>query len=121
MLQGRVSVGLRLYPFADAQHAQPLAKQLRVFGTATGLRASDIDTAITQPKKVAYLEQTVRAMEQGQLAAARVLRPTTSDEEFTYDACTATRQLRAAYAGDVVELLSQADDLPPSTSTTTTS
>jgi len=45
----------------------PLAKQLRVFGTATGLRASDIDTAITQPKKVAYLEQTVRAMEQGQL------------------------------------------------------
>ena len=28
---------------------------------ATGLRPADLDTAITQPKKVAYLEQTVRA------------------------------------------------------------
>ena len=28
---------------------------------------ADLDAAITQPKKVAYLEQTVRAMEQGNL------------------------------------------------------
>ena len=34
---------------------------------ATGLRTEDINTAIMQPKKVAYLEQTVRAMEQGNL------------------------------------------------------
>ena len=34
---------------------------------ATGLRPADLDTAITQPKKVAYLEQTVRAIEQGNL------------------------------------------------------
>lgn len=37
------------------------------FAVATGLRAEDIDTAITQPKKVAYLEQTVRSIEQGNL------------------------------------------------------
>jgi len=37
------------------------------FGAATGLRTADVNTAITQPKKVAYLEQTVRAMEQGTL------------------------------------------------------
>ena len=36
-------------------------------GAATGLRVADVNTAITQPKKVAYLEQTVRAMEQGNL------------------------------------------------------
>ena len=36
-------------------------------GKATGLRTEDFETAITQPKKVAYLEQTVRAMEQGSL------------------------------------------------------
>ena len=30
-------------------------------------RHDDLDTAITQPKKVAYLEQTVRAIEQGNL------------------------------------------------------
>ena len=37
------------------------------FGAATGLRTKDIDTAISQPKKVAYLEQTLRSMEQGSL------------------------------------------------------
>jgi len=36
-------------------------------GAATGLRTEDINAAIMQPKKVAYLEQTVRAMEQGTL------------------------------------------------------
>lgn len=30
-------------------------------------RSQDIDSALTQPKKVAYLEETIRAMEQGQL------------------------------------------------------
>jgi len=37
------------------------------FGAATGLNVQDIDAAVSQPKKVAYLEQTVRAMEQGNL------------------------------------------------------
>lgn len=37
------------------------------FGAATGLRSQDIDVAISQPKKVAYVEETIRAMEQGTL------------------------------------------------------
>jgi predicted unusual protein kinase regulating ubiquinone biosynthesis (AarF/ABC1/UbiB family) len=37
------------------------------FGSATGLNIKDVSTAISQPRKVAYLEQTVRAMEQGTL------------------------------------------------------
>jgi len=34
---------------------------------ATGLNAEDIDAAVSQPRKVAYLEQTLRSMEQGSL------------------------------------------------------
>jgi len=37
------------------------------FRVATGLNQKDIETAIMQPKKVAYLEQTLRSMEQGSL------------------------------------------------------
>ena len=44
-----------------------LGKFLDRAGKATGLRTEDINTAIEQPKKVLYLEQTVRAMEQGNL------------------------------------------------------
>ena len=44
-----------------------LGKFLDRAGAATGLRTADLETAISQPKKVAYLEQTVRAMEQGDL------------------------------------------------------
>eukprot|EP00316_Scyphosphaera_apsteinii_P011360 CAMPEP_0119313344 /NCGR_PEP_ID=MMETSP1333-20130426/28746_1 /TAXON_ID=418940 /ORGANISM="Scyphosphaera apsteinii, Strain RCC1455" /LENGTH=706 /DNA_ID=CAMNT_0007318155 /DNA_START=140 /DNA_END=2260 /DNA_ORIENTATION=+ len=36
-------------------------------GAATGLRQTDIEVALTQPKKVAYLEETLRAIEQGSL------------------------------------------------------
>jgi len=36
-------------------------------GKATGLNNEDVETAFSQPRKVAYLEQTVRAMEQGTL------------------------------------------------------
>jgi len=36
-------------------------------GKATGLNVDDVNTALNQPRKVAYLEQTVRAMEQGTL------------------------------------------------------
>jgi predicted unusual protein kinase regulating ubiquinone biosynthesis (AarF/ABC1/UbiB family) len=42
-------------------------KKLTIFGKATGLNAVDIETAITQPRKVAYIEETVRAMANGNL------------------------------------------------------
>ena len=37
------------------------------FKKATGLNSWSIDTALTQPKKVAYIEETIRAMESGNL------------------------------------------------------
>merc|ERR1712032_273658 len=36
-------------------------------GTATGLNKGDVNVAITQPRKVEYLEKTVRSIEQGNL------------------------------------------------------
>ena len=35
--------------------------------SATGLNKGDISTAISSPRKIAYLEETVRSMEQGSL------------------------------------------------------
>lgn len=42
-------------------------KFVKQFSSVTGLNPQDLNTAVTQPKKVAYLEETVRAMEQGNL------------------------------------------------------
>lgn len=52
---------------ANGEPSTDLGKFLERAGAATGLRTVDVNAAITQPKKVAYLEQTVRAMEQGSL------------------------------------------------------
>jgi len=51
----------------EADAGSDLQKFADRFSKATGLNSMDIDTAITQPRKVAYLEQTMRAMEQGSL------------------------------------------------------
>ncbi|KAH8063893.1 hypothetical protein JL720_13052 [Aureococcus anophagefferens] len=45
-------------------------KSLSIFSKATGLNAEDVNTALTSPKKIAYLEDTVRAIETGQLKIA---------------------------------------------------
>jgi predicted unusual protein kinase regulating ubiquinone biosynthesis (AarF/ABC1/UbiB family) len=42
-------------------------KQFSIFGKATGLNTKDIETAVMQPRKIAYIEETVRAMETGSL------------------------------------------------------
>jgi predicted unusual protein kinase regulating ubiquinone biosynthesis (AarF/ABC1/UbiB family) len=42
-------------------------KNFQIFGKATGLNVDDIETAIMQPKKVAYIEETMRSMEDGTL------------------------------------------------------
>lgn len=42
-------------------------KFLATSGKITGLNTKDINTAVTSPKKIAYLEETVRAMETGDL------------------------------------------------------
>ena len=40
---------------------------MSIFSKATGLNPDDIETAITSPKKIKYLEDTLRAMENGTL------------------------------------------------------
>ena len=42
-------------------------KNFSIFKKATGLNLPDINTAIMQPKKVEYIEQTLRQMENGSL------------------------------------------------------
>jgi predicted unusual protein kinase regulating ubiquinone biosynthesis (AarF/ABC1/UbiB family) len=42
-------------------------KNLSIFKKATGLNKEDINSAITSPKKISYIEETVRAMESGNL------------------------------------------------------
>ena len=51
---------------ADA-YSSDVQKWADRLGKATGLNQADVETAIMQPRKVAYLEETVRAMEQGNL------------------------------------------------------
>ena len=55
--------------FTEAQKGYSSAseKNLSVFSKATGLNADDINTAITSPKKIAYIEETLRSMEDGTL------------------------------------------------------
>jgi hypothetical protein len=45
----------------------PAQKNLNIFSKATGLNQRDIETAITSPKKIAYIEETIRAIESGNL------------------------------------------------------
>jgi predicted unusual protein kinase regulating ubiquinone biosynthesis (AarF/ABC1/UbiB family) len=55
--------------FIDAQkgYKSESEKKLAIFSKATGLNKDDIETAIMQPRKVAYIEDTIRAMEAGSL------------------------------------------------------
>jgi len=75
-----IGKGLIKDDFDLNKYAQPFVEELTGAGEgselqkwtgrlskATGLNLEDVDTALTQPRKVAYLEQTVRAMEQGNL------------------------------------------------------
>ena len=48
-------------------YRSPAQKNLDVFQKATGLNLPDINTAVMQPKKVEYIEQTLRQMENGSL------------------------------------------------------
>ena len=54
--------------FSDGQKYESIAdKRLAIFQKATGLNKDDINTAVMQPRKVQYLEETIRAMETGDL------------------------------------------------------
>jgi predicted unusual protein kinase regulating ubiquinone biosynthesis (AarF/ABC1/UbiB family) len=55
--------------FTDAQknYSSEADKKFRIFSKATGLNTGDINTAITSPRKIAYIEEVLRSMENGQL------------------------------------------------------
>lgn len=55
--------------FTDAQrgYASKFEKNVNIFSKATGLNLKDVNTAITTPRKIEYVEQTLRAMEEGNL------------------------------------------------------
>lgn len=55
--------------FTDSQkkYSSAAEKKLAMFSMATGLNKEDIETAVTSPKKIAYIEETLRSMEVGGL------------------------------------------------------
>ncbi|CAJ1963426.1 unnamed protein product [Cylindrotheca closterium] len=55
--------------FTDAQknYSSEADKNLSIFRKATGLNKEDIETAVTSPRKIAYIEETLRSMEAGGL------------------------------------------------------
>jgi predicted unusual protein kinase regulating ubiquinone biosynthesis (AarF/ABC1/UbiB family) len=55
--------------FAESQKGYKSAseKTLAIFKKATGLNTDDIETAVTQPRKVAYIEETLRSIADGSL------------------------------------------------------
>jgi len=54
--------------FTDSQnYSSPAQKNFNIFQKATGLNAQDIETAVSSPRKIAYVEETLRAMESGNL------------------------------------------------------
>mmetsp|Transcript_34146 Transcript_34146/g.82171 ORF Transcript_34146/g.82171 Transcript_34146/m.82171 type:complete len:821 (-) Transcript_34146:133-2595(-) len=54
--------------FIDSQkYSSPTQKQLSIFQKATGLNSEDVEKAVTSPRKIAYIEETLRSMEEGSL------------------------------------------------------
>jgi len=55
--------------FIDAQkgYSSETEKNFSIFRKATGLNKEDVSTALSQPRKVQYIEQTLRSMESGEL------------------------------------------------------
>ena len=42
-------------------------KRFKIFSKATGLNKEDVETAVMQPRKVQYIEETIRDMASGEL------------------------------------------------------
>jgi len=54
--------------FTDSQqYSSEGEKAFSIFKKATGLNRRDLSTAVMQPRKIAYIEETLRAMENGNL------------------------------------------------------
>lgn len=55
--------------FTESQkgYSSEADKQWRIFGKATGLNKADLSIAVTQPRKIKYMEETIRDMASGDL------------------------------------------------------
>lgn len=54
--------------FTDSQnYSSEAEKKFSIFSKATGLNAKDVETAVTSPRKIAYIEETLRSMQEGSL------------------------------------------------------
>jgi hypothetical protein len=54
--------------FTDSQrYSNEAEKQFSIFSRATGLNPKDVETAVTSPRKIAYIEETLRSMQEGSL------------------------------------------------------
>ncbi|KAL7530209.1 hypothetical protein ACHAXR_003363 [Thalassiosira sp. AJA248-18] len=71
-LSDKFDVGKLAQPFIEKftevqKNETPAEKSLNIFAKATGLNQDDIFTAVTTPKKIAYIEDTLRNIERGDL------------------------------------------------------
>jgi predicted unusual protein kinase regulating ubiquinone biosynthesis (AarF/ABC1/UbiB family) len=71
-LDTKYDIGRLAQPFIEKftevqKDETPAEKNFNIFSKATGLNADDINTAVTSPRKIAYIEDTLRDMESGSL------------------------------------------------------
>jgi len=71
-LSDTFDVGKLAQPFIEKftevqKNETPAEKGLNIFAKATGLNQRDVLTAVTSPKKIAYIEETLREIERGDL------------------------------------------------------
>eukprot|EP00239_Pterosperma_sp_CCMP1384_P003265 CAMPEP_0197857120 /NCGR_PEP_ID=MMETSP1438-20131217/29897_1 /TAXON_ID=1461541 /ORGANISM="Pterosperma sp., Strain CCMP1384" /LENGTH=803 /DNA_ID=CAMNT_0043472829 /DNA_START=154 /DNA_END=2565 /DNA_ORIENTATION=+ len=71
-LDEEFNIGKLAQPFIEVfasttQYSSEAQKYVSRFGKLTGLNLKDVNTAVTTPKKVAYIEETLREIEQGNL------------------------------------------------------
>ncbi len=71
-LDKNYDIGKLAQPFIEKftevqKNETPAEKNFNIFSKATGLNQKDILTAVSSPKKIAYIEDTLRSMERGEL------------------------------------------------------
>lgn len=71
-LSDKFDIGKLAQPFIEdftevQKNETPTEKNLNIFAKATGLNQADIFKAVSSPKKIAYIEETLRDIERGDL------------------------------------------------------
>ena len=71
-LDEKFEIGKLAQPFIEKftdsqQYSSEAEKSFSIFSKATGLNPKDVETAVTSPRKIAYIEETLRSMEEGSL------------------------------------------------------